>query len=72
MVEKTVLVRRLTLLEEYCSDLEVAGQTINWEDFSHDKIIHRYVERTLHMGATGTVPTAHCNAMGTVPAVRFC
>lgn len=49
MVEKETIVRRLTFLEEYCSDLDEARQSINWENFSQDKVIRRYIERTLHM-----------------------
>lgn len=49
MVEKEVILRRLVLLEEYLRDLEDVGKTATWEQFSADKVIRRYVERTLHM-----------------------
>ncbi|HHY05882.1 MAG TPA: DUF86 domain-containing protein [Clostridia bacterium] len=49
MVEKEAVIRRLTFLEEYCSDLVVARQTFNWAKFADDKVVQRYVERTLQM-----------------------
>jgi uncharacterized protein YutE (UPF0331/DUF86 family) len=49
MVEKEVILRRLTLLEEYCNDLEEAKRNISWERFSQNKVFKRYIERTLQM-----------------------
>jgi hypothetical protein len=43
MVEKETIVRRLTFLEEYCSDLDEARHNINWENYSQDKVVRRYV-----------------------------
>ncbi len=49
MVEKEVIVRRLTLLEEYCRDLHNARESMDFNDFKHDKVLRRYVERTLQL-----------------------
>ncbi len=59
MVEKETIVRRLTFLEEYCSDLDEARQSINWENFSQDKVIRRYIERTLHMAVEACLDIAN-------------
>jgi uncharacterized protein YutE (UPF0331/DUF86 family) len=59
MVEREIIVRRLTFLEEYCNDLDEARQTINWEKFSHDKVVRRYVERTLHMAVEACLDIAN-------------
>lgn len=59
MVEPETIVRRLTVLEEYCSDLDEARQTISWENFSHDKVVRRYVERTLHMAVEACLDIAN-------------
>lgn len=49
MVEKEVIIRRLTCLEEYFRDLEEIKQSLTWEEFQTNKITRRFVERTLHM-----------------------
>ncbi len=59
MVEKETIVRRLTFLEEYCSDLDEARHNINWEHFSQDKVVRRYVERTLHMAVEACLDIAN-------------
>lgn len=48
MVEIQVVRGRLKLLAEYLADLkEISG--ISWTDFSENKVLRRYVERTLHL-----------------------
>ncbi len=48
MVEIQVVRGRLKLLAEYLADLkEICG--ISWTDFSENKVLRRYVERTLHL-----------------------
>lgn len=59
MVEKETLVRRLTLLQEYYSDLAKAYQDFNLEDFSTNKIVRRYVERTLHIAIESCLDIAN-------------
>ncbi len=49
MVEKEVIVQRLILLEEYCRDLHDARESLDFNDFKHDKVLRRYVERTLQL-----------------------
>lgn len=49
MVEQDVILKRLVLLDEYLSDLTEASKNVTWEEFNTDKIIRRYIERTLHM-----------------------
>ncbi|NSW89305.1 MAG: DUF86 domain-containing protein [Firmicutes bacterium] len=49
MVDVNVVQRRLVALEEYINDLLEVKNEINWDVFSTDKVIRRYVERTLHM-----------------------
>ncbi|MGI5859262.1 MAG: type VII toxin-antitoxin system HepT family RNase toxin [Tepidanaerobacteraceae bacterium] len=50
--------RRLTFLEEYCSDLDEARQNINREKFQ-DKVVRRYIERTLHMAIEACLDIAN-------------
>lgn len=49
MVEKEIIKRKLTYLEEYYRDLVEIKTKLTWNQFSQDKIIRRYVERTLHL-----------------------
>lgn len=49
MVEQNVIIRILTLLEEYLRDLEEIKQTKKLQDFSTDKVTRRYTERTLQI-----------------------
>ena len=58
MVEKETIVRRLTFLEEYCSDHDEARQNINREKFQ-DKVVRRYIERTLHMAIEACLDIAN-------------
>ena len=59
MVERETVIRRLTFLEEYCSDLDEARQTLNREKFAHDKVVRRYVERTLQMAIEACLDIAN-------------
>ncbi|NMB97256.1 MAG: DUF86 domain-containing protein [Clostridiaceae bacterium] len=58
MVEKDVLLKRLTLLEEYVRDLEEVKDK-SLEEFKSDKVIRRYVERTLHMATEACLDVAN-------------
>jgi uncharacterized protein YutE (UPF0331/DUF86 family) len=49
MVDQNVVLRKIVLLEEYLQDLEETRTNTSWEQFSTDKIIRRYVERTLQI-----------------------
>ena len=58
MVEQHVLLKRLALLEEYVRDLEeMKGKSL--EEFKSDKIIRRYVERTLHIATEACLDLAN-------------
>lgn len=59
MVEKAVLIKRLTYLEGYLKDLADVNQNCTWAQFSSDKIIRRYVERTLHMAIEACLDIAN-------------
>jgi uncharacterized protein YutE (UPF0331/DUF86 family) len=59
MVERETVVRRLTFLEEYCSDLDEARRNIEWDSFLHDKVIRRYIERTLQMSIEACLDVAN-------------
>lgn len=48
MVDISVLLRKLTSLDEYLRDLHETEQ-ITWTRFQKDKIFRRFVERTLHL-----------------------
>ncbi len=48
MVNQEVLTRLLKLLEEYLHDLRDAQQT-TWDEFTDNKVIRRYIERTLQL-----------------------
>lgn len=58
MVERETIARRLTFLEEYCSDLDEA-RSLSWEKFARDKVIRRYIERTLHMAVEACLDIAN-------------
>lgn len=49
MVEKELIKRKLSFLEEYHNDLKEASIAISYKKFSEDKIIRRFIERTLQM-----------------------
>src|SRR5690554_113512 len=49
MVNTDIIVKRMTLLEEYLRDLRSIRETTSLSEFQDDKIIQRYVERTLHV-----------------------
>lgn len=48
MVDRDVLISLLKLLEEYLQDLRQA-QGVTWKEFAENKMLRRYVERTLQM-----------------------
>jgi len=58
MIEKEVITRRLTALEEYLADLNKAKNDLNFQEFKTDKIMRRYIERTLHMAIESCLDTA--------------
>ena len=59
MIEKNVLTRRISALEEYLSDLEEAKAELNWARFTEDKIFRRYIERTLQMSTEACLDIAN-------------
>src|SRR5690606_22012980 len=48
VVEVDLIRERLRLLEEYIRDLEDV-QNLSWEEFQENKVLRRFVERTLHL-----------------------
>jgi uncharacterized protein YutE (UPF0331/DUF86 family) len=48
VVDREILISLLKLLEEYLRDLRQA-QEVSWEEFTENKMLRRYVERTLHL-----------------------
>lgn len=58
MVEQDVLIKRLTLLEEYIRDLEEVKDKC-LQDLKTDKVMRRYVERTLHMATEACLDIAN-------------
>ncbi|MHB8279503.1 MAG: type VII toxin-antitoxin system HepT family RNase toxin [Candidatus Humimicrobiaceae bacterium] len=49
MVEKELIKRKLSFLEEYHKDLTEASTGLSYKKFSEDKITRRFIERTLQM-----------------------
>jgi len=49
MIEKDILKRRLTALDDYLQDLEEIKKEHNLQSFLGNKVIKRYTERTLHL-----------------------
>jgi len=49
MVEKELIKRKLSFLEEYHKDLTEVSLGLVYKKFSEDKIIRRFIERTLHL-----------------------
>ncbi len=58
MIDKAVIVRRLTALDEYYSDL-IEARDISFEKFSSNKVSRRYIERTLHMAIEACLDVAN-------------
>ncbi len=59
MIEKSVLIHRLSALEGYLADLDEANIDLDWSNFKGNKIIRRYVERTLQMAAEACLDIAN-------------
>ncbi len=59
MIEESIIIRRLSALEEYLTDLEDIQNDLNWSKFKNDKIIRRYVERTLQMATESCLDIAN-------------
>jgi uncharacterized protein YutE (UPF0331/DUF86 family) len=59
MIEESVLIHRLSALEEYLADLDEISKDLDWSKFKNDKIIRRYVERTLQMAAEACLDIAN-------------
>ncbi len=59
MIEKSVLVHRLSALESYLADLDEANKDLDWSNFKGNKIIRRYVERTLQMATEACLDIAN-------------
>jgi len=58
MVEQEVLLKRLISLEEYIRDLEEVKNN-SLEEFKSNKILRRYVERTLHIATEACLDIAN-------------
>ena len=59
MVDRDIIIRRMTLLEEYLRDLREVAETTTLDEFRSDKIIQRYAERTLHMAIEACLDLAN-------------
>lgn len=59
MVDRDIIIRRITLLEEYLRDLREVAETTTLDEFRSDKIIQRYAERTLHMAIEACLDLAN-------------
>ena len=70
MIDKAVIVRRLTALDEYYSDL-IEARDISFEKFSSNKVSRRYIERTLHMAIEACLDVAnHINNQDTFAVLQ--
>ncbi|MHB1254264.1 MAG: type VII toxin-antitoxin system HepT family RNase toxin [Candidatus Humimicrobiaceae bacterium] len=49
MVEKELIKRKLSFLEEYYNDLQKTSKELDYKKISEDKIVRRFVERTLQI-----------------------
>ncbi len=58
MIEESVLIQRLSALEEYLADLDEIKKDLDWSKFN-SKIIRRYVERTLQMATEACLDIAN-------------
>ncbi len=59
MIEKSVLIHRLSALGGYLADLDEANKEFDWSNFKGNKIIRRYVERTLQMATEACLDIAN-------------
>ncbi len=59
MIEKSVLTHRLSALEEYLADLGEINKDLDWSEFKDNKIIRRYVERTLQVATEACLDIAN-------------
>ncbi len=59
MIEESVLIYRLSALEEYLADLDEIKKDLDWSKFKNNKITRRYVERTLQMAAEACLDIAN-------------
>ena len=59
MIEISVLTHRLSALEEYLADLGDINKDLDWSKFKENKIIRRYVERTLQMATEACLDIAN-------------
>ncbi|WP_028308044.1 type VII toxin-antitoxin system HepT family RNase toxin [Desulfitibacter alkalitolerans] len=59
MIEREIIIRKLSSLSEYYTDLETARKELNWETFLSDKVVRRYVERTLHIAIEACLDIAN-------------
>lgn len=58
MVERDVIIRIFTNLDEYLRDLEELKKTSTLQDFITNKVIRRYAERTLHLAVEACLDLA--------------
>ncbi len=59
MIEESVLIQRLSALEEYLADLDEIKKDLDWSKFNNSKMIRRYVERTLQMATEACLDIAN-------------
>jgi len=59
MIEKDIITRRLTALDDYLQDLEEIKKEHNLQSFLGNKVIRRYTERTLHLAIENCLDLAN-------------
>ncbi len=59
MIDNPSIRRRMLALEEYVTDLELVRKEKSREVFNSDKVLRRYVERTLHLAVEACLDIAN-------------
>lgn len=59
MVDEALIASKIKLLEEYLRDLTEARKQLDSRRFASDKIMRRYVERTLHLAIEACLDIAN-------------
>jgi uncharacterized protein YutE (UPF0331/DUF86 family) len=59
VIEKSVLTHRLSALEEYLADLGEISKGLDRSKFKDNKIVRRYVERTLQLATEACLDIAN-------------
>ncbi|OAT80354.1 type VII toxin-antitoxin system HepT family RNase toxin [Desulfotomaculum copahuensis] len=58
MVDRELLMEKTKLLNEYINDLE-EKKNITLDDLKNDKVLRRYIERTLHLAVEACLDTGN-------------